>query len=425
VDHQADLLLTPGVPDRYRETLNAFVAPVANEADAVAKDPGVLQVADAVYEAFGDTGTDGGLTRGELASACCRSVSPEVFESRFDLFVSMGLLRRNADKPHQRRYVLNPASVAALLVYSRLREIGGVEEILTLLDRTRQELLSGEISPEVLAERLTRARRGLSIFAGHLQHLVRARSWDELVAERTHHRSADALLAEARDLVGVMTSRFPDLVGLGSRLISEALRYSAAVNEFCDRLLDQASARRDFSMLMPEQYLSAALGCGADELAVPFARTVFDPPGTVVTPRQVIEAVEEHRPPPVRRRPPRPPSLPPGADPVEEARRQAQNEHAAWSESFNELFAQVAGVFENASVRGHGRWYLLGLLSHQERKNSWWLAEFAGDVSPDGMQRLLNFSPGTRTRPAMPSRGTSRGGWVIPRPCWRLMRPGS
>ena len=57
------------------------------------------------------------------------------------------------------------------------------------------------------------------------------------------------------------------------------------------------------------------------------------------------------------------------------------------------MFAQVAGVFGNAAVRRHGRGYLLGLLSHQERKNSWSLAEFAGDVSPDGMQRLLNFSP--------------------------------
>jgi len=44
-------------------------------------------------------------------------------------------------------------------------------------------------------------------------------------------------------------------------------------------------------------------------------------------------------------------------------------------------------------VRRHGRAYLLGLLSHTERKNSWSLAEFAGDVSPDGLQRLLNFSP--------------------------------
>ena len=78
---------------------------------------------------------------------------------------------------------------------------------------------------------------------------------------------------------------------------------------------------------------------------------------------------------------------------VDDARVLERDGHAAWSEAFNELFAQVAGVFENVAVRGHGRWYLLGLLSHQERKNSWWLAEFAGDASPDGMQRLLNFSP--------------------------------
>jgi SRSO17 transposase len=78
---------------------------------------------------------------------------------------------------------------------------------------------------------------------------------------------------------------------------------------------------------------------------------------------------------------------------MQDARVQASDGHAAWSESFNELFAQVAGVFSNAAVRRHGRAYLLGLLSHTERKTSWQLAEFAGDASPDGMQRLLNFSP--------------------------------
>jgi SRSO17 transposase len=78
---------------------------------------------------------------------------------------------------------------------------------------------------------------------------------------------------------------------------------------------------------------------------------------------------------------------------VDDARVAGGAGHAAWSESFNEMFAQVAGVFGNAAVRRHGRAYLLGLLSHAERKNSWSLAEFAGDVSPDGMQRLLNFSP--------------------------------
>jgi SRSO17 transposase len=78
---------------------------------------------------------------------------------------------------------------------------------------------------------------------------------------------------------------------------------------------------------------------------------------------------------------------------MEDARVLAGDGHAAWSESFNELFAQVAGVFGNVAVRRHGRAYLLGLLSQAERKNGWTLAEFAGDVSPDGLQRLLNFSP--------------------------------
>jgi SRSO17 transposase len=78
---------------------------------------------------------------------------------------------------------------------------------------------------------------------------------------------------------------------------------------------------------------------------------------------------------------------------VDDARVLAGDGHAVWSESFNELFAQVAGVFGNAAVRRHGRAYLLGLLSQAERKNGWTLAEFAGDGSPDGIQRLLNFSP--------------------------------
>jgi SRSO17 transposase len=78
---------------------------------------------------------------------------------------------------------------------------------------------------------------------------------------------------------------------------------------------------------------------------------------------------------------------------VDGVRVRAGEAHAAWSELFNEMFAQVAGEFGNASVRRHGRAYLLGLLSQAERKNSWMLAEFAGDTTPDGLQRLLNYSP--------------------------------
>ena len=78
-------------------------------------------------------------------------------------------------------------------------------------------------------------------------------------------------------------------------------------------------------------------------------------------------------------------------DVMDEARVRAGEAHAAWSESFNEMFAGAAGEFENAGSRKRARAYVLGLLSHAERKNGWTLAEFAGDLTPDGMQRLLNF----------------------------------
>jgi SRSO17 transposase len=62
-----------------------------------------------------------------------------------------------------------------------------------------------------------------------------------------------------------------------------------------------------------------------------------------------------------------------------------------WRAGFDEMFALIAGRFAQVQSRQRARLYLLGLLSGAERKNSWTIAEQAGDLSPDGMQRLLNF----------------------------------
>jgi len=63
----------------------------------------------------------------------------------------------------------------------------------------------------------------------------------------------------------------------------------------------------------------------------------------------------------------------------------------AWRAGFDDAFAVVAGRFAQAASRRRARAYLLGLLSRSERKNGWTIAEFAGEATPDGMQRLLNF----------------------------------
>ena len=55
----------------------------------------------------------------------------------------------------------------------------------------------------------------------------------------------------------------------------------------------------------------------------------------------------------------------------------------------DELHERIAGRFARAEPRARVREYVSGLVTGLERKNGWTLAEWAGEVSPDGMQRLL------------------------------------
>ena len=55
----------------------------------------------------------------------------------------------------------------------------------------------------------------------------------------------------------------------------------------------------------------------------------------------------------------------------------------------DELHERIAGRFGRAEPRARVREYVSGLVTGLERKNGWTLAEWAGEVSPDGMQRLL------------------------------------
>ena len=53
------------------------------------------------------------------------------------------------------------------------------------------------------------------------------------------------------------------------------------------------------------------------------------------------------------------------------------------------VYERIAGRFGRAEPRARVREYVSGLVARLEQKNGWTLAEHAGEVSPDGMQRLL------------------------------------
>ena len=70
-----------------------------------------------------------------------------------------------------------------------------------------------------------------------------------------------------------------------------------------------------------------------------------------------------------------------------------QEEVRAWEAELRALHERIAGRFRRPVAHQRALAYLQGLLGPVKRKNGWQLAEYAGDDTPDGMQRLLATYP--------------------------------
>jgi SRSO17 transposase len=62
----------------------------------------------------------------------------------------------------------------------------------------------------------------------------------------------------------------------------------------------------------------------------------------------------------------------------------------AWAVGLEAIHTRISHHFARSEPRQRTLAYLKGLLGNVERKNGWQLAEYGGDSTPDGIQRLLN-----------------------------------
>jgi hypothetical protein len=65
--------------------------------------------------------------------------------------------------------------------------------------------------------------------------------------------------------------------------------------------------------------------------------------------------------------------------------QQAEKQARVWADGLVVLHERIGGRFGRVEPCRRALAYLRGLLSQVERKNSWWLAEQAGEQTPDGM----------------------------------------
>lgn len=293
----------------------ALIAPVAQDAGAVADDETVVEIASAVCDAFGHEDAGDGLTKAEILDRIDGRFPTADVESRLDLFIRLELLRPILEKKHQSRYVLNPAGVVGLLVFERIGERGGIDELLHLLDRTRRLIESGGGTEATVAGALERLRGLFALFANEVSRLVAIAPLDELLAERRFHDRAD-LITQVASLNAVVTDQFPSLDRPAYRVVVEAQRYVSAVQDLVARVLDEGGEARDFGVLAPEDYLTAAITASVADLAGVFGTVVFDPARPWLDAGAIVEVVETYRPRrSVRVRPPEPAGAP-AADPL-------------------------------------------------------------------------------------------------------------
>jgi hypothetical protein len=309
-----------------RSTLRAFAAPFASGAGAVVEELDDLDVAYAVLDAYGHSEGEH-LGRSDLADACLGVCTPARFESRFEVYVKLGMLVQKRSKAHQQVYALNPTASASLAVMDRISRAGGVQDILLMLDATVEAIKAGTASLEQVASALHRARAQFSVQAQHLTALVETATFAELLTQRRQHQQG-ALVEHAQSIVKAVVGRFPDLRGSAARLVESVNRYQQAVSLFYDRVSEEGHAKRDFTMLSADQYLTAATRAAKEALAAPFERVLFDRPNPLITAETVVAAVDRAKPRPVRRRPPPPVEDDPASfvDPVDaSAQRAAAN----------------------------------------------------------------------------------------------------
>jgi hypothetical protein len=65
----------------------------------------------------------------------------------------------------------------------------------------------------------------------------------------------------------------------------------------------------------------------------------------------------------------------------------------SWSRELDTLGELIAPRFARSELRHRVQAYLRGLLASVERKNSWQLAEAAGDATPYGLQSTYSEGP--------------------------------
>lgn len=352
LDDQDQVLLTPA---QRLTNWRAFFAPLAAHREAVVKDPELVHLAADVVIVFAEHAAATGLTRAQLREHLGphgKGWPAAVLETRLSLMIDMCFLEPYVLKAHQDRYVMRPAGLAGAIAAERLSLHGGVDELIGLLDRTRELLERTNPDPALVLQELRTCRHGLTVFALDLQRQVVMATPAELINAQRQHDHTD-FTRQVTGLNELVTRAFSgDLVleDAATALIEAAQFYRQQLLAAIEKILEHGGGSLNLDVLTPAEYVDLARTAGVDRLGHFGEFLVADAPAVWIDGQHVVDTAAAYTP----QRPPRPRPTPPeaapgdGTDPFTALDDQA--EHEALRQQI--LLEDLLGEQQHAAVGG-------------------------------------------------------------------------
>jgi exonuclease VII small subunit len=290
----------------------AFMAPVAEDAGAVARHPEVARLAVAILNVFAEHSGSQGLTRAEVLETLVGNAqgwSQDLVSRRLGVLTQLGFLEPYILKSHHDRYVVRPAGLAGALAAERLAEHGGVDELILLLDRARSVFDRSRPDPDAALDYLVSCRNALRVFALDLQRQVAIGTPAELMQSQRQH-DHQGFTRQVADLNKLVTERFRGQWALeeaAAALIEAEQFYRQQLMAAADKVVEQAGDSLNFDVLTVAEYTDAAFKGDVALLSRVGGALVADMPAVWIETSSLFETVEGFAPRSrVRVRPPLP-----------------------------------------------------------------------------------------------------------------------
>jgi hypothetical protein len=307
-------------PSERLTNWRAFMAPLAAHREAVVKDPEQVRLAGDVVAVFAEHAALSGLTRAQLRDLLGPSGRgwPEpVLDSRLSLLIDMSFLEPYVLKAYQDRYVMRPAGLAGAIAAERLSLHGGVDELIGLLDRTRELLEREDPDPALVLQELRTCRHGLMVFALDLQRQVATATPAELiVAQRRHdHTDFTRQVTMLNELVTQAFSGHLVLEDAATALIEAAQFYRQELLAAIGKILEHGGGSLSMDVLTAAEYLHIARTAGVDRLGHFGERLVADAAPLWLDGQAVVDIAASYAPARPHKARPAPPDPGPSGQP--------------------------------------------------------------------------------------------------------------